>query len=158
MDKLNLPDFEIRTSVVNGKDAIFDIIRKKFVHLTPEEWVRQHFVHYLIDHLGYPRSLIKIESGLHYNRLAKRADIIIYNSEGRAVMVVECKSPSVRITQDSFHQAAIYNQELQAEFIVVTNGIEHHCSHIDFGSRTAHFISEIPGYRDVQPRNSDTGV
>ncbi|MCW5910705.1 MAG: type I restriction enzyme HsdR N-terminal domain-containing protein [Cyclobacteriaceae bacterium] len=127
MYKLNLPEFNIALRKEQGKVWIFDIIRKKYVVLTPEEWVRQHFVHYLVNELEYPKSLFKVERSLTYNRLQKRSDIIIYNRTGKPWMLVECKAPEIKLTQKAFNQVAVYNMTVGARYIAVTNGMAHYC-------------------------------
>src|SRR5690349_14800264 len=132
MYKLNLPDFDYKLKKAEGKVWIFDVIRKKFIVLTPEEWVRQHFVNYLISDLKYPKALIKVEGGLKFNQLSKRSDIVVFNRDGNPWMIVECKSPTIALTQESLMQASVYNSTLRANYITVTNGIVHHCANIDW--------------------------
>ncbi|MEI7726725.1 MAG: type I restriction enzyme HsdR N-terminal domain-containing protein [Bacteroidota bacterium] len=147
MEKLNLPHIEARTRIgKNGKEEIFDEIRKKFVRLTPEEWVRQHFLQWMIVHLGYPASLIVVEAALKYNNMLKRFDILAYGSDGRPCLVVECKSPGVEITQSVFDQVAMYNMTLTVDYLAVTNGIAHYACRIDHEKRTYAFLKDIPTY------------
>lgn len=120
---LNLPPIQPRLQESNGKVWIFDGIRKKFIVLTPEEWVRQHFINYLIIE-KYPRSLIKVEGGLSVNELRKRSDVVIYNREGKPWMIVECKNPFVKIDESTIWQVQIYNKGLGARYLVVTNGMQ----------------------------------
>ena len=127
MVKLNLPACEYKVKEADGKVWIFDGIRKKFVVLTPEEWVRQHFIQYLINQLGYPKSLIKVETGLMYNRLTKRSDIVIFNREGKPWMLVECKAPDVALDENATRQLSVYNKTLNARYAVLTNGMKHFC-------------------------------
>lgn len=127
MIKLNLPAFDYKLKKADGKVWIFDGIRKKYVVLTPEEWVRQHVVHYMLDHLSYPKSLIKIEASLTYNSLDKRADIVVFNRQGDPWMVVECKAPDLKLTQSVAMQVATYNKSLQAPFVGITNGMVFYC-------------------------------
>ncbi len=128
--------------------SIFDIIRKKFVMLTPEEWVRQHFIHYLIDHLGYSKGLIRVEFGIQYNELPKRPDILVYDREGRPYALVECKAPDVKITQKTFEQAATYNRVVKARYLMTTNGMEHYCCTIDHDKGSYGFLKDIPKFGD----------
>src|ERR1035437_936674 len=109
MVKLNLPEYKFRIQKSEKETRIFDSIRKKFIVLTPEEWVRQNFIHYIIEEKKYPVSLIAVETGLKYNRLKKRSDIIIYDRKGNVWMIIECKAPEVKISQDTFDQVATYN-------------------------------------------------
>lgn len=125
---------------------IFDILRKKYLVLTPEEWVRQHFVHYLIDEKNYPVTLIALEKQLVINNRKKRTDILIFNKDGNHDIIVECKAPSVKITQDTFDQIARYNLKLKANFLIVTNGLEHFYCKMDFENETYIFLKEIPKY------------
>ena len=148
MKKLNLPEFPAKLKQADGgKVLIFDIIRKKYVQLTPEEWVRQNFIYYLVNFLDYPKSLIKVESGLRYNRLLKRSDILVFNRDVVPLLLVECKSSELKITQDVLDQAAVYNRSLNARYLLVTNGIQHLCWKIsDDGNR---LLEEIPRYDDL---------
>jgi hypothetical protein len=144
---LNLPAYEprIREQVL-GKPEIFDPVRRKFVRLTPEEWVRQHFLNYLIAHKGYPASLIAVEASLKYNRLVKRSDILVYGPDGKPLLVVECKAPEVEITQAVFDQVAMYNMSLLVGFVVVSNGLEHFACRINHENNSYSFLKEIPDY------------
>ncbi len=147
MEKLNLPDIEARTRIgKNGNQEIFDDIRKKFVRLTPEEWVRQHFLHLMTENLGYPASLIVVEAALKYNNMLKRFDILAYRADGKPAMVVECKNPGVEITQSVFDQVAMYNMTLTVDYLAVTNGISHYACRIDHEKRTYIFLKDIPAY------------
>jgi hypothetical protein len=146
MEKLNLPDITPRLRAgKNGHREIFDEIRRKFVRLTPEEWVRQHFLHYLVG-LGYPASLIVVEAALKYNNLVKRFDILASRTDGTPCLVVECKAPSVEITQAVFDQVAMYNMTLNVEYLAVTNGLVHYTCRIDHVQRTYAFLKEIPAF------------
>ncbi len=145
MFNLNLPAFEYTLKDAGGKVWIFDGIRKKYVILTPEEWVRQHFINYLIHHLQYPRTLIKVESGLNYNRLLKRSDIVVFNRAGKPWMVVECKSPEVPVNEETLQQVSVYNKTLKASFLVMTNGLKHFC----FDLHVAKTLKEIPAYEQA---------
>jgi hypothetical protein len=146
MDKLNLPPFDYVLRKQEGKVFILDIIRKKYLVLTPEEWVRQHFIHYLIHHLNYPRALLKVEGGLQYNRLQKRTDIVVYNREGTPWMVVECKSPSQKINRQVVNQASVYNASLKAKYITITNGLIHFCCVIDWETKQTATLDTLPAY------------
>ena len=146
MFKLNLPDYSFKLRKAEGKVWIFDGIRKKYIVLTAEEWVRQHFVNYIINHLNYPKTLIKIESGLQYNQRAKRTDIVVYNRNGLPWMVIECKAPEQALDEKTIHQAAVYNATLKAPFIVVTNGLAHRVFRIDFLSASTQALDDFPVY------------
>jgi len=147
MINLNLPNIDCNIRKKGANVEIFDIIRKKYIVLTPEEWVRQHFVHYLINHLNYPKSLFRVESGLSYNRLSKRSDILVYNNEMHPFLLVECKSFSVTIKQQGFDQLSIYNSKIRAKYLVLTNGLKHFCCTYDDDQNTYNFLKEIPAYK-----------
>ena len=142
--RLNLPECDFRTRMVAGKQQIFDDIRKKFVALTPEEWVRQHFLQFLIKEKKYPASRMAVEFGLNYNSLKKRGDIVFFNKAGLPEMIVECKAPSIKISQDTFDQAARYNFVLKVKYLVITNGMEHFCCLMDNESKTYVYLPDIP--------------
>lgn len=146
MQSLNLPSFEYRLKKAGGKVWIFDGIRKKFVVLTPEEWVRQHFVNYLISELKYPRALLKVEGGLAYNELARRSDIVIFDREGKPWMLVECKAPETRLSEETLRQASAYNTTLRARYLTVTNGKTHYCTMTDWENRTTRSLSQLPEF------------
>ncbi len=142
--KLNLPQFDVKIKKEEGKVLIFDGIRKNFFLLTPEEWVRQHFLRLLIDHYKYPRALIKVETGLRYNKLLKRSDIIIYDREGKPFLLVECKSADQKINQSSFDQASVYNMTIKARYIAITNGLKTFCCKISQETKKYEFIPDLP--------------
>jgi len=147
MIPLNLPAIAIKLKEEDGKTYILDSLRKKYLLLTPEEWVRQHIIHYLIHEKKYPKGLIKLETGLYLNTLQKRADVLISNSEGLPFMVVECKAPEIKINQKVFDQIARYNYIYKAKYLFVTNGINHFCAEIDHSNHSFQFINEIPNYK-----------
>lgn len=146
MVELNLPSFEYRIKKTEGKIFIFDEIRKKFVSLTPEEWVRQHFVNYMIVHLRYPRALIRIEGGTTYNRLRKRTDIVVYARTGDPWMIVECKAPEQKVGPSTVRQVSMYNMSLRAPYVAVTNGITTVCACIDPARTSTQVLSQFPVY------------
>ena len=119
--QLNLPNAVLKTKLVEGTTQVFDVVRKKYFKLTPEEWVRQNFIHYLNIEKNYPIGLMRVEKMMKYNNLQTRADIIIYNKEGSPTMIIECKAPNVKITQDAFYQIAKYNAKLKVDILIVTN-------------------------------------
>jgi len=145
MYKLNLPDFNLTLRKEGGKVWIFDIIRKKYVVLTPEEWVRQHFIHYLINELSYPKSLFRIEGSLTFNKLQKRSDIVIHDRAGKPWLLIECKAPNIRLTQKAFNQVAVYNMTIGARFVAVTNGMIQYCFETIEGGK-ANQLSEFPPF------------
>lgn len=143
---LNLPTFAGKIKESSGKLLIFDIIRRKYLVLTPEEWVRQHFVHYLIEHLQYPASLISLETGLHYNTLLKRSDILVYDRTGKPFLLVECKAWQMTINQPVLDQALRYNAIWQAPFLALTNGLTWPCWHIDWEKNDFNAIENLPNF------------
>lgn len=148
MFKLNLPEYNPTLRKEEGKVWIFDIIRKKYIVLTPEEWVRQHFIHYLIHHLRYPKSLFRVESGLQYNKLQKRSDIVIHNRMGKPWMLIECKSPSIKLTQKAFNQVAVYNMTIGAQYVAVTNGMAQFCFEaMDKSDTAVKFLDSFPEFK-----------
>ena len=149
MDKLSLPVIDARTCQIDGKPYIFDIIRKKNILLTPEEWVRQHFLHYLIDGLGYPKPLINVEQGLRYHSLLKRSDIIVFDRNASPLVLIECKAPAQRLNQKVMEQAMMYNKTILAPYIIVTNGIEHSCLVINREDSKVDFLPELPKFEDI---------
>ena len=146
MHKLNLPEFDYKLKKADGKVWIFDVIRKKYIVLTPEEWVRQHVVHYLLADRKYPRSLIKVEGGLVYNQLQKRTDIVVFDRQGKPWMIVECKSPALPVSVATLTQASVYNSALQAEYLAVTNGLIHFCARVDWQLRTTVLLPDFPPF------------
>lgn len=146
MQELNFPKFSFRIKNRENKPAIFDEIRKKFVILQPEEWVRQHCVKYLLNTKNYPKSLLNVEKELSVNSLKKRYDIVIYNPDGSLFLIVECKAPSININQETFDQIAIYNLSLNAEYLMVTNGINHYYCQMDYENKRYTFLKDIPNY------------
>jgi hypothetical protein len=144
MQKLNFPTFTFRFKNSENKVAIFDEIRKKFVILTPEEWVRQHVVHFLILEKKYPKSLINVEKVLKINGLSKRYDGVVFNPDGSIFLLVECKAPEVKISQNTFDQLARYNLTLKANYLMVTNGQNHYFCQMDFEKQHYVFLNELP--------------
>ena len=146
MIKLNLPDFDYKLKKAEGKVWIFDVIRKKYLVLTPEEWVRQHVVHFLITHKKYPKTLIKLEGALNYNQLQKRSDIVVFDRAGRPWMIVECKAPAIPITIATLEQVSVYNAALKASFIGVTNGLGFYTAHTDWTNGKSSILTELPAF------------
>ena len=144
MPHLNLPKVALKTKSVEGTIQVFGQVRKKYFVLTPEEWVRQHFIYYLNKEKNYPMGLMKVEKMIKYNSMQTRADIVLYNKEGKSNMIVECKAPEVKITQDTFNQIAKYNFQLKVDFLVVTNGIKHYCCQMDYEKNEITFLDDIP--------------
>ncbi len=146
MQKLNFPTYSFRFKNSENKRLIFDRIRKKFVVLQPEEWVRQHCVQYLIQMKKYPISLINVEKELRINTLLKRYDIVVFNPDGSIHLIVECKASKIDIKQDTFDQIARYNLKLNATYLMVTNGINHYYCQMDFQNERYEFLRDIPDY------------
>jgi hypothetical protein len=146
MQKLNFPSYSFRFKNSENKVAIFDEIRKKFVVLTPEEWVRQHTVFYLMEECNFPKSLINVEKQVKINGMSKRYDIVVFNSDGSIFLIVECKQSDVAISQNTFDQIARYNFTLKAEYLMVTNGLNHYFCQMDFEKEQYTFLKELPNY------------
>ncbi|KPM33528.1 Restriction endonuclease, type I, EcoRI, R subunit/Type III [Croceitalea dokdonensis DOKDO 023] len=146
MQRLNFPVYHFRFKNTENTPYIFDVIRKKFVVLQPEEWVRQHVLLYLMQEKKYPKSLINVEKQLMLNGLKKRTDIIIFQPDGRLELLVECKAPQIAITQDTFDQIAMYNLKLKANYLMVTNGLQHYCCEMDWIAEKYRFLPEIPDF------------
>lgn len=127
MQKLNLPPYDVNLCKMDGKIHIFDPIRKKYLVLTPEEWVRQHFLQFLIQYKNYPASLIKMEAGLKYYERYKRTDLVVYSREMKPYLLVECKAPDVKISDKTFSQITNYFSQIPAKYMIITNGMEHYC-------------------------------
>lgn len=149
MQQLNFPDFDFRLRNNAGRQEIFDPVRRKFVALTPEEWVRQHLIAYLNRAKGYPLHAIGVEKQLLLNKQPKRFDLVVFKRNASPMLLVECKAPGVEITQKAFDQAARYNMLLLAEYFLITNGLEHYPCRIDYENKQYVFIQEIPGYEDT---------
>ncbi len=147
MQKLNFPGYQFRFKNSENKVSIFDRIRKKFIILTPEEWVRQHTIHYLIEEKKYPESLINVEKLIQLNGLNKRYDIIIFNPDGSIFLIVECKSARIKITQEVFDQIARYNLALDSEYLMITNGLEHYYCQMNYTDQQYTFLKNIPDYK-----------
>lgn len=151
MQPLNFPKFSFRFKNSENKVSIFDTVRKKFIVLQPEEWVRQHCVHYLITQKHYPHSLINVEKELTINTLKKRYDIVVFDRKGHVFLIVECKAPQIKIDQNTFDQIARYNLALKAEYLMVTNGLDHYYCQMDFETESYVFLKDIPDYNRIQP-------
>jgi type I site-specific restriction endonuclease len=147
MQQLNFPTYTFRFKNSENKTCIFDEIRKKFVVLTPEEWVRQHVVQYLLQQKKYPKSLINVEKLLKVNGISKRYDLVVFNTDGSIFILVECKAPEVKISQMTFDQIARYNMTMQSEFLMVTNGLEHYFCQMDYTNEKYLFLDGLPDFR-----------
>ena len=144
--QLNLPEYEIKVSERGGKRLIFDFLRRKYVALTPEEWVRQHFTHYLVAHKGYPKGLLVNETQLRIGDKSLRCDTVLYNQAMQPRMIIEYKAPTIHIQQKTFDQIAAYNLLLHADYLVISNGMQHYCCQMDYEQRSYRFLTDIPDY------------
>ena len=149
MESLNLPTYSFKIKLINGRNNIFDIIRKKYVVLTPEEWVRQNVVMYLSEEKHFPLSLMSVESSFSLYNTTKRTDILVYNNTGNPLMMVECKASKVKIDSSVFDQILRYNLSYKLNYIIVTNGLNHFCCKIDHENNTSVFLPEIPPYSEI---------
>ena len=147
MQQLNFPSYSFRFKNSENKVSIFDAIRKKFIILTPEEWVRQHVVQFLMTEKNYPQSLLNVEKVVQVNGLRKRYDIVVYNSDGTIHILIECKAPELTISQNTFDQIAQYNMTLQSNYLMVTNGLNHYFCQMDFENEKYQFLAELPNYQ-----------
>ena len=149
MTPLNLPPYEISVRQSGDKRMIFDVLRRKYVALTPEEWVRQHFIHYLIDHKHYPAALLANEVELHVGNKTLRADSVLYDRQLHPRMIMEYKAPGVSISQKTFDQIGIYNQLMKVDYLIVSNGMNHYACKMDYEHRSYLFLEDIPDYTTI---------
>lgn len=156
MQKLNLPEYNFRTKTEEGKTFIFDAIRKKYVVLTPEEWVRQNFIQYLKTEKKYPESLMAVEKQIMLNQTQRRFDLLIYSRNGQPYLIAEFKAPNVKITQETFDQVVRYNMAVRVERVLVSNGLQHFACEIDYAKNSYLYLPEIPAFCE-KCRNDGTG-
>ena len=149
MQKLNLPSYNFKIRKNNNNYEIFDSIRKQYVSLNPEEWVRQNFIRFLVEEKQYPEMLIAVEKSIKLNRMIRRPDIVIYDKTTKAKLIVECKAPSVKITQNTVDQIVRYNMTLKVDYLVVTNGLNHYCIQINYKENKYSFINEVPDFSEL---------
>ena len=149
MIQLNLPDYPIRLSGTQEHPSIFDILRRKYVAFTPEEWVRQHFIHFLINQKNYPATLLANEIKLRVGNKTLRADSVLYDRELRPRMIIEYKAPHIPITQKVFDQISTYNMLLHVDYLVVSNGLQHYCCKMDYDNQKYLFLEDIPDYQNI---------
>lgn len=149
MQSLNLPTYSFKIKSEDNRKYIFDEIRRKYLLLTPEEWVRQNFIKYLVEEKKYPQQLISIEMEFKIIKLIKRCDIVVFNKTGIPNLIVECKSPSITINQDIFDQISDYNRHFNVDYLIVTNGIKHYCCRFDKRTGSFSFTEEIPEYSEL---------
>ena len=146
MQKLNLPEYSFRIKEESGKALIFDSIRKKFVVLTPEEWVRQNFIQYLISEKKFPKNLMAVEKQIKVSGKLRRFDLLVYSRNGEPQLIAEFKAPGVKITQDAFDQVVRYNMALRVAKVIVSNGLQHFACAIDYKKNGFSYLTEIPEY------------
>ena len=149
MKALNLPDHGVKTMNDEQGERVFDPVRRLWVALTPEEWVRQHVLNYLIHELGCPASLITVEQKLVMNKLTKRADVVVHDRQGRAVLLVECKAPEVKVDQRTFEQVARYNTVFNVPYLLASNGLVHFCCRIGRVKGEFEFLTKVPVYEEL---------
>ncbi|MDE5987259.1 MAG: type I restriction enzyme HsdR N-terminal domain-containing protein [Prevotella sp.] len=149
MDSLCLPPCELNIRKDNGRTLILDVLRRKYIVLTPEEWVRQHFTHFLMEHLGYPPTLLQNEVELRCGEKRLRCDSILYGTDARPQMIIEYKAPQIPITQKVFDQISAYNLLLHVDYLIVSNGKSHYCCKMDYSSNSYQFLHEIPAYTSL---------
>ena len=149
MIPLNLPDFDIKLAGTPNRPTILDILRRKYVALTPEEWVRQHFIHFLINYKKYPATLLANEVELKVGQKRLRADTILYSKDLKPLMILEYKAPHITITQKTFDQISVYNMLLHVDYLIVSNGLQHYCCKMDYNRKKYLFLEDIPEYQNI---------
>lgn len=149
MYALNLPTFDTKIRKSERGFEIFDVLRRKYVNLTPEEWVRQHFVNYLITEKNYPASLMANETAIKLNSLSRRCDTVVYNTQLEPVAIIEFKEPTIPISQQVFDQIVRYNIVLRVKYLIVSNGMSHYCCEMDYENQTYKYLTEIPEYKQI---------
>lgn len=152
MLKLNFPDFEIPVKLKQNKPYVFDLVRKKWLRLTPEEWVRSHCIQYLYQQKNFPLSLLRVEQQVLVFNQKKRFDLVACNNQQEPLIIVECKAPTVSISQTTFDQIAQYNLALKSPYSMITNGLNHYFYHMDFEKKTIQFVEELPSYETLTSR------
>lgn len=149
MYELNLPTPSLRLAGTSSRPTVFDILRKRYVALTPEEWVRQHFVHYLINEKHFPKELLANEVALSVGDKTLRADSVLYNRDLKPRVIVEYKAPTITITQKVFDQITVYNMQLHVDYLIVSNGLNHYCCKMDYDNQKYLFLEDIPEYENI---------
>ncbi len=150
MQRLNLPPFNIKVAEHDGHTTIYDFLRHRYLRLTPEEWVRQHFTHFLVEQKGYPTALLANEVTINVNGVARRCDSVLYKAAGGIPrMIIEYKAPHIHITQSVFQQIYSYNSVLRADYLIVSNGLQHYCCHVDYNNMRVDFLKDIPNYTEL---------
>ena len=151
MEALNLPKTDLKLQRNGNKVTVFDILRKKYVVLTPEEWVRQHFIHFLINHKGYNASCIANEVTLNLNNTQKRCDTVVYDAQAHPIMIIEYKAAHIPITQLVFNQISRYNIKMKVRWLIVSNGMQHYCCKVNYENETYEFLPDIPSWQELFP-------
>ena len=146
MNELNLPAYDVKIRGTQEHPEIFDFLRRRYVALTPEEWVRQHFTHWLIEHKGYPKGLMGNEIEMRIGEKKLRCDSILYNKVSQPQMIIEYKAPSIKLKQQVFDQISVYNLLLRVDYLVISNGLQHYCCRMNYEQRSYEFLREIPDY------------
>lgn len=149
MTTINLPGSSLKTKRQNGKEYVFDRLRRQYLRLTPEEYVRQRFIHYLIEYKQYPEALLANETGIELGNVKKRCDTVVYDRLLTPLAIIEYKAPSVEITQGVFDQIARYNMALRVPWLIVSNGLRHFCCRIDYAENSYRFVGEVPDYGEL---------
>ncbi|MGL4805555.1 MAG: type I restriction enzyme HsdR N-terminal domain-containing protein [Bacteroidales bacterium] len=152
MSPLNLPNSTLKITLRDQKKFVWDRLRKKFVALTPEEWVRQNFIEFLINHKGYPETLMNNEIAVRLNGMNKRCDSVIFDKSGKPVVILEYKAPQILINQNVFDQIVRYNMVLQVPFLIVSNGLNHYCCEVDYLNHRCNFMQDIPTFEEIAKR------
>jgi type I site-specific restriction-modification system R (restriction) subunit len=151
LQPLNLPEQPLKTRVNDhGKSEVFDVIRKKYIVLQPEEWVRQQFIGFLIQHKNYPASLIAIEKGLKVNQLQKRFDAVVFSRNGMPLVLIEFKAPEVKLSEKTFSQVAAYNFKMKVKYLIISNGLKHYCCKMNYDKNSFQFLKDIPEYPELR--------
>ncbi len=149
MKDLNLPSYSFRIIAENKKTKIFDALRGGYFVLSPEEWVRQNFLQFLIQEKGFPAGRIAVECSLKVHQKKLRADAVVYDTNGKAIVLIECKAPEIEISQAAFNQIAKYNLNFKLPYLLITNGLKHFCAKVDVSSKEIHFLKELPSYEEL---------
>lgn len=149
MYELNLPKFKIQLGGTREKPEIFDFLRRRYVKLTPEEWVRQHFVHWLVEQKGYPKGLLGNEIELRVADKKLRCDSVLYDQQTHPRMIIEYKAPTIPLSQKVFDQISAYNLLLHVDYLVISNGMEHYCCRMNYENNSYDFLQDIPDYKTI---------
>ena len=150
MNALNLPAYDIKVRGTREKPEVFDFLRRKYVTLTPEEWVRQHFTHWLVEHKGYPKGLLGNEIALKCGEKTLRCDSILYDTHAHPQIIIEYKAPTVPLTQRVFSQISAYNLLLHVDYLMISNGLQHFCCKMDYERQSYEFLQDIPDYSEIE--------